>query len=188
MLLIEQIHQTFGISPKDSEKIVDFFQPTTLSKGDFFLKGGQYADKLSFIQSGWMRIYAQTEKKEVTQWISTPGYFVTDLASLIFQSPARWSIQALTDCSLFTIYRRDYQRIGDFVPKWHELEKLFLAKCFIILENRVFKHLSMSSEERYESLFEEYPELFNEVPLQYLASMLGMTPETFSRIRNKRML
>jgi CRP-like cAMP-binding protein len=143
---------------------------------------------LSFIESGLLRIYSISDGKEVTQWISTKGYFVTDLSSLLFESPARWTIQALTDVDLFTIQREDYRRIGTLVPKWHELEKLFIAKCFTFLEDRIFSHLSMTAEERYQLFFENNKDLFNQVPLQYIASMLGMTPETFSRIRKKQLL
>ncbi|RDC62767.1 Crp/Fnr family transcriptional regulator [Adhaeribacter pallidiroseus] len=110
---------------------------------------------------------------------------MVDLASFIFNQPARWNIQALTDCVLYVIETTDYQNIGRIIPHWTELEKLFIAKCFIVLEDRVLQHLSLSAEERYEQLFNFNKELFNQVPLQYLASMLGMTPETFSRIRKK---
>jgi len=132
-----------------------------------------------------LRIYVKDQNKEVTQWISTAGYFVTDLSSLVFQNPARWTIQALSDVELYTISRNDYNCIGKLIPDWHQLEKLFIAKCFTMLEDRIFSHLSMSAEERYAFFFEHNKELFNQVPLQYIASMLGMTPETFSRIRKK---
>jgi hypothetical protein len=66
------------------------------------------------------------------------------------------------------------------------LEKQFIAKCFLVLEDRVFSFLSLSSEERYNLLFESKKELFNQVPLNYIASMLGMTPETLSRIRKRQ--
>lgn len=184
--LAQYIQTYFGvIQPDELSLITDLFQPTDLKKGDYFLKAGRPCLKLSFIQSGLLRIYAHTEEKEVTQWISTKGYFVTDLSSLVFETPARWTIQALTDVALYTISREDYIKIGQLLPQWHQLEKLFLAKCFTILEDRIFAHLSMSAEERYHSFFLQNSELFNQVPLQYIASMLGMTPETFSRIRKK---
>jgi CRP-like cAMP-binding protein len=123
--------------------------------------------------------------KEVTKWISTKGYFVVDLSSFIFRLPARWNIQALTDCEIYVIDYKDYQKIGQFVPRWSELEKLFIAKCFVILEDRIISHLSMSAKDRYIQLFNFNKDLFNQVPLQYLASMLGMTPETLSRMRKK---
>jgi CRP-like cAMP-binding protein len=182
------ISSYFGIAqPDDLVAIGQFFQPTTLKKGNYFLETGKACNQLSFIQSGMLRIYVQTEDKEVTQWISTKGFFVTDLAGFVFETPARWTIQALSDVELFTINRADYINISKLVPKWHELEKLFIARCFIMLEDRIFTHLSMTAEERYNFFFEHNKELFNQVPLQYIASMLGMTPETFSRIRKKQL-
>jgi hypothetical protein len=110
---------------------------------------------------------------------------VTDLSSFVFQQAARWNIQALTDCELNIIDSKDYQKFGQVIPRWTELEKLFVAKCFTVLEDRVLQHLSMTAEERYNQLFNFNKELFNQVPLQHLASMLGMTPETLSRRRKK---
>ena len=146
---------------------------------------GRLSDRLGFVQTGIIREFVHIGEKEVTKWISTKGYFVVDLASFVFQQTARWNIQALTDCELYVISRKDYQKIGEVIPRWTELEKLFITKCFIVLEDRVLQHLSMSAEERYHQLFSFNQELFNQVPLQYLASMLGMTPETLSRIRKK---
>lgn len=182
------IKSYFGIvQPGDIQTIISLFKPATIKKGEYFLKSDHFCDKLSFIQTGLLRMFVETDGKEVTQWISTKGYFVTDLASMIFDLPSRWNIQALTDTELFTIKKDDYNQIGKLIPQWHELEKLFIARCFIILEDRIFMHLSMTAEERYQFFFEQNKELFNQVPLQYLASMLGMTPETFSRIRRKNL-
>ena len=111
-----------------------------------------------------------------------------DLSSFVFKQTARWNIQALTDCELYVIDNNDYQKIGQIIPGWNSLEKLFIAKCFTVLEDRILQHLSMSAEERYNQLFSFNKELFNQVPLQYLASMLGMTPETLSRLRKKASL
>lgn len=186
--LQEYIYLHFEVKePDDLQKIASFFKKTQLKKGEYFLQTGKNCDKLSFIDSGILRIYVELEEKEITQWISTKGYFVTDIQSFIFNSEARWTIQALEDTELFTIYREDYQRLSELVPKWNELEKLFLIKCFSFLENRMFSHLSMSAEERYDFFYQTNKELFSQVPQQYIVSMLGMTPETFSRIRKKQL-
>ncbi|MBP2830791.1 Crp/Fnr family transcriptional regulator [Aquimarina sp. U1-2] len=179
------INNYFGVTVEETNQISRFFLEHTLPKGEFFVEKGNYCNQLSFIHSGYLRVFAETEHKEVTQWISTPGYFVTDLSSLLFGTPSRFNIQALTDCSLYTIKRSDYQNLGNYIAKWDTIEKLFIAKCFVTLENRIFHQLSKSAEERYQELFSENPMLFNQIPLQYLASMLGMTPETLSRIRKK---
>lgn len=185
--LEQYIQSYFGLIQQDElDKLSSLFQPESLKKGDYFVKAGKPCNKLSFIRSGLLRIFGTTEDKEITQWISSKGFFVTDLSGLVFENPARRTIQALTDTELFTIHRDDYQNIGKVIPQWSELEKRFLAKCFIMMEDRIFSHLSLTAEERYNLFFEHNKELFNQVPLQYLASMLGMTPETFSRIRKKQ--
>jgi len=185
--LEEYIHSYFGVSEEDMSTIAALFKPTLLRKGDYFLKAGAYCDKLSFIQSGFLRVYAPVGDKEVTQWIGSKGSFMTDLASFTFRAPARWYIQALTDTELDTIHGNDYNRLAELIPAWPELEKKFIVSCFTIMENRIFAHLSMPAEERYAVFFDQNRELFNRVPLQYIASMLGMTPETFSRIRRKQL-
>lgn len=181
------ITSCFGMPAHALAQMAALFKPAVLKKGEYFTKRGGTCYKLSFVRSGLLRVYVATENKEVTQWISTKGYFVTDLSALVFEKPARWTIRALTDVELYTISLRDYKRIGDLVPQWHELEKLFIARCFTMVEDRIFSHLSMTAEERYDMFFAANKELFNQVPLQYIASMLGMTPETFSRIRKKRL-
>lgn len=183
------IKSSFGIIDEvEISEISSFFNLETLKKGDYFLKKNRKCERLSFVQSGFLRIFIDTDNKEITQWISTKGYFVTDLSSFIFDQPARWTIQALTDVEIYTIKKSEYEKIKTVIPKWSELEKMFIVHCFTTLEDRIFSHLSMTAEERYNFFFENNKELFNQVPLQYIASMLGMTPETFSRIRRKQLL
>jgi len=175
----------FGVPDDHLEQIASYFYEESIEKNEFYLKEDSYCNKLSLILNGHLRIYKITDNgKEITQWISVGGDFITDLSGLIFGTTSDRNIQALSEVNLYTIERRDYEKLGSIVPKWDKLEKLFIAKCFVTLENRVFSFLSMDSTQRYEHLFSYNPALFNEVPLQYLASMLGMSPETLSRIRS----
>lgn len=181
--LAKYIQGFFGVSPEEVGKIISFFEPIQLKKGEYFLRKGQLSDRLGFLQSGIIREYVTINDKEVTKWISTKGYFVVDLSSFVFEKPARWNIHALTDCEVYVINQKNYRAIDNVISNWSKLEKLFIAKCFTVLEDRVLTHISMTAEERYLQLFNFNKELFNKVPLQYLASMLGITPETLSRLR-----
>lgn len=184
--LKQYIKQFFDVQEKELDIISAHFSPKTIRKGDYYLKLGSYSNQFAFVQSGLLREFLYVNDKEVTKWIYTQGYFALDLASFTFNTPARWNIQALSDCEVFVINRTDYNNLIHEIPNWPVLEKHFIAKCFSVLEERVVQHLSHTTEERYVQFFNFNKKLFNEVPLQYLASMLGMTPETFSRIRKKR--
>lgn len=181
--LKEYLKNYFYVDKEELNLLANLFEEESLKQGQFFVKAGHYADKLSFIKSGIIRIYQSHGDKEVTQWISTEGYFLADLRSLVFDQPARWYMEAVTDCELYSISKENYRKLNTLIPVWPELEKRFLSNCFITLEERVFEFLSSTAAERYERLFASNSDLFNQVSLQYIASMLGMTPETLSRIR-----
>ncbi len=187
MTELEQYIKSYfeNIQSDELNKMSALFESTTLKKGGYFLKAGKHCDKICIIQTGVLRVFAIPDKEEVTQWIATKGYLGTDFSSFLYDTPSRWTIQALTDTELFTLSKPNYRKVGEVIPQWTELEKLFLVKCFTALENRIFSHLSMTAEERYNLFFTQNNDLFNQVPLKYIASMLGMTPETLSRIRKK---
>lgn len=188
MEIQQYLQQYLGIPPSKLEQIATLFVLQELEKGDFWLRQGQYRGQLSFLSAGYLHYHAPAPRsgKSITQWIGSPGAFVADLSTLLFQTPARWNIEALTPCTLYTLSGEHYHKIGQWVPEWPQLEKTFVGRCFITLEERVFQLLSLSAEERYQALWERDSNLFNQVPLQYLASMLHMTPETLSRIRAKK--
>ncbi len=183
--LTQYIQSYFDTRNDIAELLSERFESQKLSRNDFHTSLGARHGDLSFVKSGYLHVYRSTEKKEVTQWISSPGEFTTDLGPLMFDQPARWNIQAITDCELYTLSFSEYRKVQQELTKWPQIEKLFLAKCFMTIEDRIFSFISMTAEERYHFLLEFKPDLFLQVPHQYLASMLGMTPETFSRVRKK---
>lgn len=184
--LKKHIIETFGFTESEFQEIKDFFQPKEIKKGDYFLKEGQYVRQMGFVEKGILREFLYVNEKEVTKWFSTSGYFAVDLSSFLFDQKSKVSYQAITDVELLVFSKENYSKISARVSRWDKLEKMFLAKCFTVLENRVVSHLALSAEERYNQLFTFNPTLFNEVPLNQIASMLGMTAETLSRIRKQQ--
>jgi len=183
----ELIQEHFGqLTNQELEIIHSYFHEEKLQKNDFFTKSDKICDRLSLVKSGILRVYALSDGKEVTQWISTENFLVTEVMGFFFDRPNRWTIQAFTDTELLTITKTNYHKLCKEFPKWNEIEKRFFVKCFVMIEDRVYAHLSMTAEERYDLYFDQNKELFNQVPLQYIASVLGMTSETFSRIRKRK--
>lgn len=184
--LKKHIIETFGFTESEFQEIKDFFQPKEIKKGEFFLKEGQYVRQMGFVEKGILREFLYINEKEVTKWFSTSGYFAVDLSGFLFDQKSKVSYQAISDVEILAISKENYNKISTIVSRWDNLEKMFLARCFTVLENRVISHLALSAEERYNQFFAFNPTLFNEVPLYQIASMLGMTAETLSRIRQQQ--
>jgi len=184
----ELMQQHFGpLNSQELSVIQSYFEEEQLGKNEIFTNSDEICNKLSIVKSGILRVFALSEDgKEITQWLSTKDFFITDVMGFFFNQPNRWTIQAFTEVELLTISKTDYLKLCQKFPKWIEIEKHFIIKCFAMMEDRVFSHLSMTAEERYNQYFEQNKELFHQVPLQYIASVLGMTPETFSRIRKRQ--
>ena len=184
-LLKECIAQHITVQKDTLNTIVSFFEPEMISKGTFLLESGHYANKLAFIVSGYFRMYDISDGKEITLWIGSKGKFITSVSSFVFKTPSYWNIQAITDAEMYTISREQHFNLCQQEPKWLEFDNLLLASSFALLEQRMFSHLHTTSKQRFEKLLQEEPTLFNHVPLQYIASMLGITPESLSRLRKE---
>jgi CRP-like cAMP-binding protein len=181
------IKEHFGqLSNREVAFIRPYFQEEKLQKNEFFTQTDKTCDKLSFVKSGILRVYTLSDGKEITQWISTQNFLLTEVMGFFFNQPNRWVIQALTETELLSITKTNYLKLCQKFPKWNEIEKQLIMKCFMMMEDRIFSHLSMTAEERYELYFQQNKKLFNQVPLQYIASLLGMTAETLSRIRKRQ--
>lgn len=180
------IINTFEFTEREYENINGFFTPKKISIGDYFLQEGKYVPEMGFVENGVLREFLYVNDKEVTKWFSTSGSFAVDLSGFLFDRKSKVNYQAITDVEMLTISKANYNIISSVVPRWDKLEKMFLAKCFMVIEDRVVSHLALTAEERYNQLMNSNPNLFNEVPLNQLASMLGMTAETLSRIRKKQ--
>ena len=181
------IKEHFGqLSNQEVALIRPYFQEEKLQKNEFFTQTDKTCDKLSFVKSGILRVYTLSDGKEITQWISTQNFLLTEVMGFFFNQPNRWAIQALTETELLSITKTNYLKLCQEFPKWNEIEKQLIMKCFMMMEDRIFSHLSMTAEERYELYFQQNKEVFNQVPLQFIASVLGMTAETLSRIRKRQ--
>lgn len=184
-LLEAYLQVSIHLPPSKFKTIRHLFQKETFRKGIYLVKQNGFSDKMFFLVDGYIRCYANKKNKEITHWVYWKNRLVTDIPSFKRQRPALWHFQTLSDCIVFSLTYENYQQIKHILPDWDTYENLILTKFFIALEHRIYTFISMNATERYQFLYEAYPEIFNQIPLIYLASLLNMTPETLSRIRRK---
>lgn len=184
-LLASTIRQFTALDDSELDDVLSYFQPHIFEKGDFLVKAGQVCDRVAFVHSGLLRTWYEVEGEEVTHWISDAGYFDTSLSSFSFQTPSRWNIQAITTCELYTLDCKSHRILLEKYLPWMKFESQLLIYSYLGLEDRMFSQLHQTAEERYEKLLVTRRHLVQQAPLQYLASMLGMKPETLSRLRKK---
>jgi CRP-like cAMP-binding protein len=152
----------------------------------FFLKAGQVAKYKAYINKGSVRNFTTDEKGgEHILYFSFEDWWVGDLESFYNQQPARINVQAMEDCEILCLPKADLERLGEQIPK---LKLLFAEK-----EKRsLFSHIqrlqevkSLSAEARYLNLINKHPEIFQRIPLQYIAMYLDIEPQSLSRLRKR---
>lgn len=154
-----------------------------LKKNDYFVREGEIARYISFTQNGYLRVYYNHDGNEITRDISPLHTFVTALPSFISQTPSFEIIQAITNCELFVIYRDDLENLYNKYINWQKVGRRIMEDMFVETQNRIYAFITQTAEMRYKEMMEKFPDIFLQVPLQYIASYLGITSQSLSRLR-----
>jgi len=182
--LRDTVKNTISISEEDLDFMLSLFNPTKLEKGEYFLEIGKRCDQIAFINNGLLRIFYPNDKgEETTCYFSLPTEFVTSFSSFTTQKPSTENIQAILPSELFVINKQDLELLYKKIPAAQEFGRLAAENLAIIMEKRISLFLNNSAEERYRFLLKNNAVLIQQVPLQYLASYLGISPQHLSRLR-----
>lgn len=163
-------------------------------KGSIIFKEGDIQDKIYFINYGIIRSYfIDINGHDFTWYIHYSGdganiknYFVTDYASFTKQVPSRLFFEVLEDAELISIDYGSLNHLYNQSEKWQKFGRLMAEDAYYITHNRTMSLLTETAEVRYNRLLKESPELLWQVPQYYIASFLGITPQSLSRIRKKK--
>ncbi len=174
------------MTEEEFSTVLSFFRREYVPRKFFFLKAGQIAKYKAYINKGSVRNFTTDEKGgEHILYFSFEDWWVGDLESFYNQQPATINVQAMEDCEILCLQKNDLERLGEQIPK---LKQLFVEK-----EKRsLFSHIqrlqevkSLSAEDRYLNLINKHPEIFQRIPLQYIAMYLDIEPQSLSRMRKR---
>ncbi|MGB3466452.1 MAG: Crp/Fnr family transcriptional regulator [Cyclobacteriaceae bacterium] len=156
-----------------------------IAKDEFLLREGNVCRRLYFVEEGVVRAFHYKDGREVTGWFGFDSDLVTSFHSFIDQQPGREFIQALENCTLWSIGRDQLYDIYNQYPEVERLGRITCEQYYIRLEDRFVNAHFKTATERYHNLISQYPHIIQRVPLGFIASYLGISQETLSRIRAK---
>jgi CRP-like cAMP-binding protein len=165
------------------EKATDLFKSEKLNRNDFFNKAGRVSDKIGFVSNGLLRSFYSLKEKEATTFFLTEGSVAVALRSIVEINPAIENIQAVQDSELIVIKRENLYDLYRENWKWQQVGRRVIENSYIEMEQRSISLQILSAQERYVQFLAKFPEVIKVVPLHQIASYLGISPETLSRIR-----
>ena len=162
------------------------FQQKEIPAKTTLLKEGQISRTIFFIEKGCLRTWMNNNGKDLTTQFFFEGQAVSSIESFKTKQPSLYAIESIEPCILQTISQKDFERVLKNSPDLKEEMETHLFRRFIHCQQLFFSHLKNTPQERYEDLLKTNPEIIKRVPQHYIASYLGITPVSLSRIRNRR--
>lgn len=157
----------------------------TFAKDDFLLHNGRTCTTITFVRRGALRLYHGSQGKEWNMFFAFEQQFITAYQSFLQQQPTIFDMQALEETEVLLIHYEALQRHYNKYPVFDRIGRLIAENIFIASQQRVANLLLFSPEERYEQLIQQYPQIFERLPLYHIASYLGIERPSLSRIRKR---
>jgi CRP-like cAMP-binding protein len=185
--IIEAIVTQFGTL--SSEAIADIkkvAQIRKVSKDEVLVKEGEFSYELYYIAKGGARAYYLKDGKTITDWFAFENDFISSIVSFFLGVPSQHYIEVLEDTTFMVLQLKDIEMLCEKHHDFERLGRLSTTKTMIQLQQRIVSLQFKTSKERYENLLEKYPQIELRAPLGDIASYIGITQETLSRIRNPK--
>ena len=182
--VFSKIYQHPLLSATDLETLAAAHEPVAFSRGDLILKAGRTANEYYILEEGLIRAFVHNyNNDEITTEYFTDGEAVIAPASLFQRIPSQENLQALTDCSLWKIGFDAFQELYHNVPGFREWGRLWFSHQLFAVKQRSLDMITETATSRYLKLVKEKPQIIQHVPLKQIASYLGVTDTSLSRIR-----
>ncbi len=184
--LSEQLKDVKILSNSEIDRICSAFEIETINKNNFFIEAGKRCSKIGLLNSGILCSFIyDSEGSEIVKHFMEPYLFFTDLNSYENAQPAQLNITAITESTILSISKQENDKLQVDIPKWEHIQGLFASRALNnMVQMRNFLNFG-SAMEKYQHFVKNHPNLARNVPLKYIASYLGITQSSLSRLRRE---
>lgn len=185
-LLHRFMNKTVRFTEADTEHLMTLAKVVQLKKKEYLFREGEYARYVGYVNKGCLR-YFQTDQKgeEHIIYFAQEEWWIGDLDSFYSKNPTPYNLQALEPCELFLFTVETFDRLRSEVPAYEEFRKKAHARATAARLETMMSQRSQTAEDRYLKMLEKFPDIFQRVPQHFIASFLGIKPQSLSRIRKQ---
>lgn len=185
-VLAQNIKEKISITDEEFEFTKTLFIPKKLRKRQYLLQDGDVCKYTAFVEKGMLRTFTIDEKgnQPILQF-SMEGWWVSDLYSFLTNEPSLYNIDALEDCELLLVTKPNWDLLLEKVPAFERFFRILIQNSLIATQRRLMGSMSETAEEKYTKLINNFPGCIERVPQHMIASYLGITRETLSRVRSQ---
>jgi CRP/FNR family transcriptional regulator, anaerobic regulatory protein len=183
--ILQNIKSIVSLNKAEEEAFASILEVKQYKKKEFLLREGQVCNKVSFINSGCMRLFYNVDGVENTIQFFFAGRWYTDYASFLTGQATIENMQALEPCEVVQVKKSDLYKLYDTHPVFDRVGRVMAENAFLSLSLLNKMLTNEEPEQRYLNLLEQRPELVEHIPQHYIASYLGIQPQSLSRIRKR---
>jgi CRP-like cAMP-binding protein len=186
-LILSNVAKHVQLTPEEIVIFTSLLKPRKLRKRQYLLQAGDINQYENFVNKGCLRAYTvDDDGQEHIAMFGLEGWWISDLYSFLTNTPATQHIDALEDSEVLSIEKSDLEKLYEQVPKFNRFFLKLLQNAFVAHQRRILASISQTAEEQYMEFVRRYPSIEQRVPQSQIASYLGLTPETISRIRRQQ--
>jgi CRP-like cAMP-binding protein len=184
--MIALANSLFPLSEGANQFLLKNTYSRNIKKGKLLLKAGEVCTNMYFVRKGVLRGFVKDGERDITTWISADGELVSAISSFILQTPTNENIHAIEDCELIALSHSDLEIMYVKFPAFNTTVRKLTEIYYMHAEHRAYIARLKNADQKYQLFLKQYGHLSNRVPVKYIASFLGITLETLSRLRGKR--
>ena len=182
--LINKIKSNISLSSEAEEYIFSISKVKTISKGELLIRQGQRVKKTYFVTDGCLRSYGiDKNDKEHTLQFAIKGWWISDFIAVYTNEPATLNVEAINNSNIIAFNTKDLDEIHSLFPEFEPFQRKNLERHVVSLHKRILNQLQLTAHERYNVFLKQYPDIEQYTPNYHIASYLGITQESLSRIR-----